>query len=88
MKKMIFTAMAVLAFSAVSMANTIELKEDIAEVVISEEVTVTKKVIPAIDVCAILAIATYLDLEANGDHFTTCATEAEGVYFACKTGQL
>jgi hypothetical protein len=29
MKKMIFTAMAVLAFSAVSMANTIEVKEEV-----------------------------------------------------------
>lgn len=34
MKKMIFTAMAVLAFSAVSMANTIEVKE---EVVVNNE---------------------------------------------------
>jgi hypothetical protein len=31
MKKMIFTAMAVLAFSAVSMANTIEVKEEVVE---------------------------------------------------------
>jgi hypothetical protein len=34
MKKMIFTAMAVLAFSAVSIANTIEVKE---EVVVNNE---------------------------------------------------
>lgn len=34
MKKMIFTAMAVLAFSAVSVANTIEVKE---EVVVNNE---------------------------------------------------
>ena len=89
MKKIIFTAMAVLAFSAVSMANTIEVKEDIAKaVILEEEATVTKKVMPVIDVCAILALTTYLELEANGDHFTTCASEAEGVYYACQTGQL
>ena len=39
MKKMIFTAMAVLAFSAVSMANTIEVKE---EVVVNNESKVEK----------------------------------------------
>ncbi len=42
MKKMIFTAMAVLAFSAVSVANTIEVKE---EVVVNKESKVEKTVV-------------------------------------------
>ncbi len=42
MKKMIFTAMAVLAFSAVSMANTIEVKE---EVVVNNESKVEETIL-------------------------------------------
>jgi hypothetical protein len=42
MKKLLFTALAVVAFSAVSMANTIEVKE---EVVVNNESNVEKTVI-------------------------------------------
>lgn len=44
---MIFTAMAVLAFSAVSVANTIEVKE---EVVVNNELSANKATTPAIEV--------------------------------------
>ena len=56
MKKMIFTAMAVLAFSAVSMANTIEVKE---EVVVNNESKVEVLVLEKDKSCTDQAIVNY-----------------------------
>ena len=86
MKKMFFSAVALVAFSAVSMANTIEVKEVIIEN--ETELNVSEqKVIPTIDVCALVAIATYLEMEEAGFPPSTCASEAQGANYACQTNQ-
>ena len=83
MKKMIFTAMAVLAFSAVSMANTIEVKE---EILIKKESDINKdEAFPTIDFCAIAAIATYIELSDLGINEEDCANEAAAAYADCQS---
>ena len=64
-KKMIFTAMAVLAFSAVSMANTIEVKE---EVVVNNESKVKKTVVQIKDADCYEKAANYIDNVYDRNH--------------------
>ncbi|MGL2987423.1 hypothetical protein ACSVH5_07500 [Flavobacterium sp. RSSA_27] len=70
MKKMIFTAMAVLAFSAVSVANTIEVKE--AGEIVSMEVVVLE------DPCKDDQDAAVAECKANG------CSDSEAFWFGLK----
>jgi hypothetical protein len=84
MKKMIFTAMAVLAFSAVSMANTIEVKE---EVVVNNE-SKEEKTVVHLEVFAdcYTKAMNYLDrYDRDGSH---SQSQNEAVYNAYLNGCL
>lgn len=75
MKKLVFTALAVVAFSGVGMAKNVEVKESIKK-------TSKKKAVAATD-CNAAKFVAYVDAKAAGFSHEESVGMSYSVYFMC-----
>ncbi|MCZ8089198.1 MAG: hypothetical protein O9282_11150 [Flavobacterium sp.] len=78
MKKLFFSAVALIAFSSVSMGNTIELKENLDELKPAESVKRTSHAI-----CENARVHYYNHLSSQGVPHDEASGRAYGIYFQC-----
>ena len=85
MKKMFFTAIALLAFSATSMANTIEIKEIVIPAAEGKELnSESKKEIKVIKTdCNLVRFKAYNSARSDGWSHQDASGMSYSIYFTC-----
>ncbi len=83
MKKLLFSAIALVAFSSVSMGNTIEVKK-----LIETEKSSTKKIIAEDNGCLLAKFVAFNDSRAAGFSVADSTKNANSIFYLCMSLNL